>query len=128
MQMLRVFFPETNEVERRQLAVAVPPSVCAVPGLYDSLSFGLLQALYDAHLPRGPATYCKAANESVRQMLGALGLGDLSDLDARNAVFDQVDVDRDGQVRPSHVSTSLLAVVEAAYVQLWALLASLSPC
>jgi hypothetical protein len=98
--MLRVFFPETSELERRQLALLVPPSVNPVPGLYDALSFDTLQDLYNSHLPRGHPAYCKAANESSRQLIGSLGLGDLRDPDARNAALDQLDVDCDGQVRP----------------------------
>lgn len=99
MQMLRVFFPESSEVERRQLAVAVPMSICPCPGLFDSLELEKLCAIFDTYVPshvddrRG--VYHKRTWESVRQLIGALGLGDHMEEDRRNAVFDQLDMDGD---------------------------------
>lgn len=99
VQLLKVFFPKTSEYERRKLALAVPPSVAAVPGLYGYLQLDLLRDIFDAHLPRGREDYVKAAAEAVRQLLGALGLGDHCAADGRGAHFDALDVDGDGRVR-----------------------------
>lgn len=107
VQMLRVFFPETSEVERRQLAMAVPMSTCPCPGLYDSLELEKLCSTFDTYVPshvdekRG--VYHKRTWESVRQLVGALGLGDHMDEEKRNASFDQLDMDADGLVRV-HIS------------------------
>lgn len=102
MQMLRVFFPETSEVERRQLAMAVPMSICPCPGLFDSLELEKLCAMFDTYAPSHVddkrAVYHKRTWESVRQLVGALGLGDHMEEDRRNAVFDQLDMDGDGLV------------------------------
>ncbi|NJR41799.1 MAG: hypothetical protein HC767_03190 [Akkermansiaceae bacterium] len=103
--MLRVFFPETSEIERRQLAVAVPPSVSPCTGLYDSLELEmLLEQVYGKYMPPRTDVYAKKMWESVRQLLGALGLGDHMDEEGRNQLFDQIDVDGSGKVRatPPH--------------------------
>ena len=105
MQMLRVFFPETTEIERRQLAVAVPPSVSPCTGLYDCLELDkLVEQVYGKYLPPRTDAYRKVMWESVRQLIGALGLGDYIEEECRNQLFDQLDVDGNGQVRapPSH--------------------------
>ena len=98
VQLLKVFFPDTSDLERRQLAAAVPPAVHPGRGIYEPFSFGELRAAFDAHLPPGKRAYRKVMWESVRQMLGALGFGDLLDMDARNAVFDLLDTDKDGKI------------------------------
>lgn len=97
--MLRVFFPETSEIERRQLAVAVPPSVSPCTGLYDCLELEkLLEQVHGKYLPPRAHAYRKVMWESVRQLLGALGLGDHLEEEGRNQLFDQIDVDGDGKV------------------------------
>ena len=99
MQMLRVFFPETTEIERRQLAVAVPPSVVPCTGLYDSLELEkMVEHVHGRFLPPRTDAYRKVMWESVRQLVGALGLGDHKDDESRNQLFDQLDVDGNGKV------------------------------
>ena len=118
MQLLKVFFPKTSEYERRKLALAVPPSVAAVPGLYGYLQLDLLRETFDAHLPRGREDYVKAAAESVRQLLGALGLGDQCAADGRGAHFDALDVDGDGRVRAALRAMLLRRVCPAVHVNM----------
>jgi hypothetical protein len=97
--MLRVFFPETTEMERRQLAVAVPPSVSPCIGLYDSLELEMvLEQVHAKHLPPRTEVYTKKMWESVRQLLGALGLGDHMDEQGRHQLFDQIDMDGNQKV------------------------------
>lgn len=82
--------------------MAVPMSICPCPGLFDSLELEKLCATFDTYLPshvdgkRG--VYHKRTWESVRQLVGALGLGDHMEEDKRNAVFDQLDMESDGLV------------------------------
>lgn len=108
--MLRVFFPQTTELERRRLAMAVPPSVSPCTGLYDSVEIErLLEQVHAKYLPPGADAYCKKTWESVRQLLGALGLGDHLNEDSRNQLFDLLDVDRNGKVfQPSKIQPTHL--------------------
>lgn len=99
MQLLKAFFPDTSELERRKLAAAVPPSVVPVAGLYDAFNLRDLQSIYAKNLPKGKVEYRKVMWEGVRQLLGALGLGDHLDEDKRNALFDMLDVNTDSKVR-----------------------------
>lgn len=97
--MLRVFFPETTEIERRQLAVAVPPSISPCIGLYDSMELEkLLEQVYARYLQPRTDAYTKKMWESVRQLIGALGLGDHVDEESRNQMFEQIDMDGNGKV------------------------------
>jgi hypothetical protein len=106
MQMLRVFFPEASELERRQLAVAVPPSVSPCTGLYDGLEIeALLEKVFSKHLPPKVDSYQKPMWESVRQLVGALGLGDHVGDEKRNQIFDHLDVDGNGKVRSWRMNT-----------------------
>lgn len=99
IEMLRVFFPETTEIERRQLAVAVPPSVSPCTGLYDCLELDkLVEQVYAKYLPPRTDAYRKVMWESVRQLIGALGLGDYIEEESRNQLFDQLDVDGNGKI------------------------------
>jgi hypothetical protein len=99
LQMLRVFFPETTEMERRQLSITVPPSVSPCSGLYDCLELEtLLEKVHAKYLPPRTDAYTKKMWESVRQLLGALGLGDHMDEEGRNQLFDQIDVDGNQKV------------------------------
>ena len=107
MQFLKVFFPDTSEVERRQLATAVPPPVHAVPRVHEPFAFGELAAAFNAHLPPGKEVYRRVMWESVRQLCGALGFGDLLDDEARrHAVFDLLDSNKDGKVRLQRANVS----------------------
>jgi hypothetical protein len=99
VQLLKVFLPDTSDTERRQLAAAVPPAVRANPNIYEPFAFGELRDAFNAHLPPGKNEYRKVMWEGVRQLVGALGFGDLLDAERRNAVFDVLDRDRDGKVR-----------------------------
>jgi hypothetical protein len=98
VQLLRVFFPDTMEYERRKLAAAAPLSISPVASIFGSIQLDTLLQIFDTYLPQGHSEYIKPAWESVRQLLGALGFGDLKDSDSRNAHFDALDVNRDGKV------------------------------
>lgn len=99
MQLLKVFYPETSEQERRQLAAVVPPPVRAAPHVYEPYSFDELRALFDAHLPAGKDEYRPVMWESVRQLLGGLGYGDVGDNQEKQAaLFEMLDVGKDGKL------------------------------
>lgn len=82
--------------------MAVPMSICPCPGLFDSLELEKLCATFDtyapSHVDEKRGVYHKRTWESVRQLVGALGLGDHMEEDRRNAIFDQLDMDADGLV------------------------------
>jgi hypothetical protein len=99
VQLLKVFFPDTSELERRKLAAAVPPSILPAAGLYDAFNLGDLQSIYAKNLPKGKVEYRKVMWEGVRQLLGTLGLGDHLDEDRRSVLFDMLDMTNDSKVR-----------------------------
>jgi hypothetical protein len=99
MQLLKVHFPDTTDYERRKLAAAAPLSISPVAGVFAGIQLETLLQIFDTYCPQGRSDYTKPAWESVRQLLGALGFGDLMDSATRDAHFDELDVNKDGKVR-----------------------------
>lgn len=99
LQLLKVFFPEAREAERRQLAEKCPPSIAPCSGLYDRLDLAAIRAVFDQCCPKNASFIPRSFHAHVRQLLGKLGFGDLTgEEQLQRSAFNQVDINGDDKV------------------------------